>query len=141
MSKHIHLFSVIIIILSYACQTEAPSEEEVKGKIIGEYCSFGEKDYRLILNDSTYYSIRYSPGVLTQTPIRDSCNGLYELVFKVKHWKIKFAPDQEPDATIENCKAEYLLWDRKQGYVIGEEKITLNELFDGVAVTRAACEP
>ena len=118
-----------------------PEEAFLREKLIGSYCANGESDYRLILTDSTYYSIRRSPGILqTQTKVRESCKGKYDLVYDGTQWNIVFESDPDPDAVLENCQLSYTLWNPKEGFVVGEEEITLKELFDEVAVKKAECD-
>ncbi len=141
MNHFIKFIPVILCISVISCQPEAPLEEKIKNKIVGSYCAFGDNDYRLILTDSTYYSIRYTPGVLSEAKIRESCKGNYTLAFEGNQWVIRYQPDDDPNATIENCEAEYVIWDSKEGFLVGEEEVVMRELFDGAGVTQAACEP
>ena len=135
-------FSILsLYCICISCSPQAPEEAFLLEKLKGSYCANGETEYRLILTDSTYYSIRRSPGILqTQTKVRESCKGTYRLIFEENHWKIRFESDPDPQAVVENCGHEYLVWSSKEGFVLGEESFTLKELFDQVPVTRAACD-
>ena len=135
------LMGILICTCFQACAPPPPEEALIREKIIGSYCANGENDYRLILTDSAYYSIRRSPGVLqTQTKVRESCKGRYRLVYEGKQWLITFESDPDPDAVLENCEQSYTIWNASDGFVVGEEAVTLKELFDQVSVTKAACD-
>jgi len=111
--------------LTVGCTPTPPTEAEVKDKIVGRFCSFGEKDYQLTITDSTYYSIRRSPGVLqSQYKIREACDGSYKLVLEANRWLIRYNPDNDPDATVENCAGEQVLWTQQDGYLIGDEAVS-----------------
>ena len=124
-----------------ACSPNPPTEAELKAQIVGTYCHEGDTDYRFILTDSTYYSIRRTPGILqTQTKVRESCRGNYSLEYDGTYWVLRFAPDPDPDAVLDDCGMEYPVWGKKEGYMLGEDTLVLKELFDQHPVTRDACE-
>ena len=135
-------FSILsLLYFCNSCTPPPPEEAFLREKLKGSYCANGDTEYRLILTDSTYYSIRRSPGILqTQTKVRESCKGTYHLEFEDNNWKIRFESDPDPQAVVESCGHEYLIWSPNEGFVLGEEDFTLNELFDQVPVTQAACD-
>ncbi|MEM6630442.1 MAG: hypothetical protein AAF694_12260 [Bacteroidota bacterium] len=139
--SYIYFSTLSILCMLFSCSPPPPEAAFIIEKLKGSYCANGETEYRLILKDSTYYSIRRSPGILqTQTKVRESCKGVYRLIFEENTWIIRFESDPNPQAVVETCEQEYLVWNAKDGFIIGEETLTLRELFDQVPVTRAACD-
>ncbi|MDX2285748.1 MAG: hypothetical protein NW241_16390 [Bacteroidia bacterium] len=118
-----------------ACTPAVPDEAAVRQHIRGVYCREG---YRLVLTDSSYHQVRRSRGVFTSL-VRESCEGRYDLAFETDRWVMRFLPDPRPDYVYHNCRKEYVLWTRAQGYLTGTDTVRLQDLFDGVWLTRGAC--
>jgi hypothetical protein len=124
-----------LAVMLAACTPAVPDEAEVRKHIQGVYCSEG---YRLTLTDSSYRQMRLSRGIFTRL-VRESCEGRYDLAFETDRWIIRFQPDPRPDYVYHNCRKEYVLWTRAQGYLTGTDTVRLQDLFDGVWLTRGAC--
>ncbi|MEM6264966.1 MAG: hypothetical protein AAGI38_20810 [Bacteroidota bacterium] len=129
------LLAVIACFLP-GCGPSHPSEDEVRAKIVGTYCS---EDYRLVLTDSTYKNVKYVPGILSDAIRRESCEGTYNLVFETDRWIIRFDADENA-SSLSNCKTEYTLWSQQDAYLIGEQEVTMRDLFDMAEVTVKGCE-
>jgi hypothetical protein len=129
-------FFLSLALILFSCNAGVPGEDEIIAKIKGSYCA---DDYKLTLTDSTYFNSKFSKGLLTSTPIMESCNGIYSLAFEKDRWMIRFQADPSPRA-IMNCKKEYPVWTKKDGYLIGEEVVTLPDLFDDTPLTASGCE-
>ena len=119
-----------------ACGPSVPSEETIRAKIVGTYCS---DDYKLILTDSSYTSVKYKMGILSKAITREDCKGVYHLVQEGGKWLIRFDKAENP-RTIYNCKQEYTLWTTEEGYVVGEEKVLMRELIDNQELSKDACD-
>jgi len=129
-------FSIIgILLLLSACEMR-PSQKSLHQKIKGRYCS---GNYTLILEDSTYTNIKVVKGELTQTPFRESCTGKYKITLKEGHWVIEFARDFHSNA-VKDCRQEYTLWTEKEGYLVGDDEVTMRDLFDNTPLKKGNCD-
>ena len=127
---------MIIAVLS-SCGPTAPTEAEVREKIIGEYCA---GNYRLVLTDSTYRNRKMNQGMISSSMFAESCKGTYELVYENDAWVINFNKDNNPQG-IMNCKKSYVVWNKEKEFVVGnEKKVIMWDLIDETALTKGACE-
>lgn len=136
-----HLLFTLIPITVYltflSCGTSAPAEETVREKIMGKFCAEG---YTLEMNDSTYRNTKSHTGLTTGNPFSEYCKGKYELVFEGNQWIIKFFKDTSPSrTTIYDCEKEVTVWEAGKGYLMGEDQITMEDLFDGKKLVKNAC--
>ncbi len=138
MISYILRLSIILSLgwLLAACGPSAPSEATIRAKIIGTYCA---DDYKLILTDSSYTSVKYKTGILSKAITREDCKGTYQLALENGQWLIRYDKADNP-RTIYNCKQEYTLWTQEEGYLIGEEKVLMKELIDNQELSKEACD-
>ena len=137
-----NLISPSLICLSLffwvACGPTPPSEAEVRTMLKGSYCS---GDYKLELTDSTYQNRKFIQSPLRSGLLRESCNGTYSVNFENNQWILRFDKDEQPDnALFINCEKEYVIWSKADEYTISTEPVILKDLFDGVELTKGACE-
>ena len=141
MNTQIHYYIFVLLVLS-ACQWgKPPTLEEVRVQVKGNYCLSGKKDYRLVLEDSTYVSERWSPGLLNpeEKIIRESCQGKYELVLEEDTWMIYFIKDPMPQSVFHDCETSYPIWASGEGYLMKEKAPYLRDLFDGEELVKGEC--
>lgn len=120
-----------------ACGPQVPTEAEIRLKIKGTYCI---DKYRLVIEDSTYRCRRFSAGIISSTPIRESCKGDYELALENNQWTIHFNKDPRPQG-IKNCQKKFILWNAEKGYLTDAgEKTVMWDLFDEKPLAKGACE-
>ncbi|MEL6649550.1 MAG: hypothetical protein AAFQ87_01970 [Bacteroidota bacterium] len=132
------IFSFCLLSVAlFSCGPQIPTEAEVMAKIKGTYCA---EKYRLVLEDSTYRCRRFSPGIISSTPIRESCKGTYSLAMSENQWVINFNKDPRPQG-IQNCERSFVIWNAEQNYLIEQEDKTIMwELFDEKPLTKGVCE-
>lgn len=130
------LIGSIVVLFLLSCCDATPRKSDIKSKIKGTYCNASHK---LILTDSTYINTKFQKGLLADTPYTESCKGKYLIDMKEGHWIIRFEKDPNPRA-ISNCQQEYTIWTEKEGYLIGEDIVTLRDLFDNTPVTKNECK-
>lgn len=123
-------------LLFAACDSKAPSEEEVRTKIVGSYCN---DTYSLYITDDSYRCVRYSPAILGSVPVPESCKAKYTLSLESGIWMLKYERDPDPKG-INHCEMAYPVWDANKGYLIGEETIKLREPFDNSEIAKGGCE-
>jgi hypothetical protein len=120
-----------------SCGPTPPEEAEVRAKIMGKYCG---EDRQLELQDSTYRNTRYHVGISGGRRFTEYCKGTYSLLYEDDRWIIRYARESGPAmTTIHNCEQDQVLWSRDDGYVIGEETVTMKDLFEGAPLTKEAC--
>lgn len=113
----------------------SPNKSEIRNRIVGKYCN---DTHTLILTDSqTYFNTKRLKGIVANTPYQESCSGRYEIEMKEEHWVIRFEKDNHPNA-LSNCQQEFTLWTEKEGFLIGENEVTMRDLFDNTPMKR--CE-
>lgn len=131
------ILSSLIILLS-SCST-VPKEEIVKAKLIGEYCGDG---YKLSLGeDMEYRNTKFHIGATSGKLFTEYCRGPYSLSLEDNQWVLVFGKDPETSrTTIYDCEKTVTIWSADEGYVVGEENITLGDLFDNAPLTKDFCE-
>lgn len=129
------ILSLITSLVFTACGPDVPAKAEIRAMITGAYCS---DDYRLVLTDSTYRSTKYRKGIVSSAYNIESCKGGYELALEEGKWVIHFAKDDSPRG-IANCKQTYTLWTQEEGFLIGEESITMKEPIDNTELKKGSC--
>lgn len=120
-----------------ACGPIPPSEEELRNQIVGVYCT---DMYRLELSDSTYMNRKIMQSPLRSGLVRESCSGMYFLVFENESWILRFQKDENPRSVFQDCEREYVLWSKEEEYLFDQENITLKDLFDGKELQKGACD-
>lgn len=103
---------------------------------MGTYCN---ENHTLIIKDSTYTNTKKQKGLIDQTPYQESCTGKISIDMKEGRWILRFEKDPHPNA-IEGCQQEYTIWTEKEGYLVGEEEITLRDLFDNTPLSKKGCK-
>jgi hypothetical protein len=109
-------------------------------RLKGIYCDDAYQ-YRLELNDSTYFNRRVFKSPLGAGHSYESCRGRYSLAFEEeKRWVIRFEKDPRPNA-VDNCNSELVVWDHERGYLLGdEEQVVMPDCFDGQLLVQRGCQ-
>lgn len=138
MKSLLGFFSACLFLAALSsCGPTVPTEAEIRLKIKGTYCA---DKYRLVIEDSTYRCRRFSPGIISSTPIRESCKGDYQLELAANQWTINFNKDPRPQG-IKNCQKTFILWNAEKGYLTDSEEMSVMwDLFDEKPLTKGACE-
>ncbi|MEM7371697.1 MAG: hypothetical protein AAF587_23985 [Bacteroidota bacterium] len=137
MKLHLSLLLAGIAGLFTACGPTAPTEAEVRSRIIGTYCE-GWK-YRLELTDSTYVNRSVEQGAFRNS-VNLRCNGAFSLRMENDQWVISFEKAEWPHGAIVSCEQEYVLWNKEEGYTGGENSITMRAPLDGKILVKGPCD-
>lgn len=129
------IIGIFLLALCASCGPTAPSEEEIRSLLPGKYCSDG---HQLELSDSTFRNTKFHTG-FTGSVFMENCRGTYELVYEEQQWLIRFTEAKQVGRTsLVDCNKERVIWTPEDA---GEElKLTLEDLFDKVELSKAACD-
>ena len=135
--KYLAVISIFsILIACYACTPAPPPEAEVRAQLIGIYCA---SDYKLQIEDSTYYNQWTTPSPLGKT-YSESCSGKYSLEIQENSWIVKFHPDSSPKTVLNtDCSREDVVWTPEKGYLLGGQQDTIRDLFGKAALLKSRC--
>ncbi len=137
MNLYIRLISFSLLLVLLSCEGNAPTEIEIREKVKGKFCS---STHSLEISDSTYRNTKYHKGLTTGNQFMEYCKGTYKLEFENDQWVIHFFKDSSPSrTTIYDCEKKVAIWDAKQGYLVGETNVVMEDLFDGSKITRQGC--
>ncbi|MDX2247456.1 MAG: hypothetical protein SF052_11800 [Bacteroidia bacterium] len=140
MKKYLILTTFVLtgITMFTGCGPEVPAEAEIRTMIVGVYC---DGDYRLELTDSTYMNRKFVQSPLRSGMVREACNGNYSIVYENDSWILRFEADDSPgNSLFNNCKQDVVVWNKTDLFLMGTEPITMKDLFDGVVLTKDACD-
>ncbi len=133
------IFGPCLAILVSSCGPNVPAEQEVRTRLMGEYCEGG---YRMVIEDSTYTHRLAQPGALNAAPNYEYCSGSYTLSLKEDQWYIHFDKSiSRQSSLLSSCEREYLIWSPKEGYVNADgQNITMKDLFNETTLIKGSCE-
>lgn len=131
------ILSTLIILFS-SCSS-VPKEADIKAMVMGEYCGDG---YKLSLEEGMEYrNTKFHIGATSGKLFTEYCRGPFKLSLEDKQWFLVFEKDPEASrTTIYDCEKKVAIWSAEEGYLLGEENITLRDLFDNAPLTKASCE-
>lgn len=138
--SHAVLFAVLgICALLVACGPTIPAEQEVRTRLIGEYCEGG---YRMVIEDSTYSHRLAQPGALSAAPNYEYCSGTYSLLLEEDNWYIAFKKSiSRKSSLLKSCERKFLIWTPSEGYVNADgQNITMKDLFNETTLIKGSCE-
>jgi len=114
-----------------------PTEADVFAKIKGSYC---DEEHQMILTDSSYYCKKRSMGFISsRRSVIETCEGKYQLTYANDSWIIQFQKAEKVRG-IMDCEKQYVLWNKENGYLVGEDNPVMWDLFDGAPLPRGICE-
>ncbi|MDX1906659.1 MAG: hypothetical protein SF053_06455 [Bacteroidia bacterium] len=118
-----------------SCVGEPPGEAALRLRLVGTYCG---GPYVLRLSDSVYFYQKKTTGIFG-TPDQETCQGRYHLEWRGDTWYLQFEAAQPPYGSFYDCEAQYAVWNRREGYLIGGDTLRLRDLLDGQPVWKGSC--
>ncbi|MEM0997515.1 MAG: hypothetical protein AAGN35_10565 [Bacteroidota bacterium] len=133
-TQSICLLALFLGVALTGCDTgpEHPSEEEVRAKVVGEFCS-GDFRSRLELTaEGRYLSRRNKPNPFGNGLLPEKCEGNYTLTYNDERnvWTVEFAKSDESSNPLVKCAAAALeIWQAESGYSFGEGPVKFKDPF------------
>lgn len=122
------------------CGPTLPSEQEVRDHLVGTYCSKDSRHRLELTGEGRYFNKRTKKNPFGLRDLPEDCEGNFKLEQKENSWMLIFEKsDKKSNPMIKSCSGEVKVWELEKGFLVGDSIVTLNDLFDGVALSNDIC--